>query len=83
MVYVVVDEPRGKLHYGSEVAGPAALAILREALGFTRDGEEVEQSGPDGFHAVTEAALDAGDQPWAEASPVSERRSTKVRHAAR
>jgi hypothetical protein len=88
MVYVVVDEPRGKLHYGSEVAGPAALAILREALGFTRDGGEVEQAGPDGFHAVTEAALDAGDQPWAEstraeASPVAERRSTKVPHAAR
>jgi hypothetical protein len=88
MVYVVVDEPRGKVHYGSEVAGPAAIAILREALGFTRDGEEVDQADHDGFHAVTAAAPDAGDQPWAEAmpaaaTPAAQHRTARTQHAAR
>lgn len=71
MVYVVVDEPRSKHHFGSEVAGPAALAILREALGFTRLGEEVCAADADGFHAVTAAEQDAFDQPWSESAHAS------------
>ncbi len=38
MVVVVVEEPRGKERFGSRVAGPAAQAILSEALGLTRNG---------------------------------------------
>lgn len=41
MVLVVVDEPReGK--FGSQVAGPTAVALLAEALGVTRRGEAKE-----------------------------------------
>lgn len=66
MVLVVVDEPRGPRHFGSEVAGPAAITILREALGFTSAGEEIETVGAEGFHAVEHEARDASDQPWGE-----------------
>jgi hypothetical protein len=71
MVLVIVDEPRGKRHFGSEVAGPAAITILREALGLTRLGEETTQAGTDGFHAVSTQAEGALDQPWAERTHAS------------
>jgi cell division protein FtsI (penicillin-binding protein 3) len=38
MVFLVVDEPRGKERFGSRVAGPAAERVLAEALGLTRNG---------------------------------------------
>jgi hypothetical protein len=66
MVLVVVDEPRGPRHFGSEVAGPAAIAIVREALGFTSAGQEIESIGAGGFRAVTHEPEDASDQPWGE-----------------
>lgn len=67
MVLVVVDEPRSNRHFGSEVAGPAGIGILREALGLTHLGDLPIEVEPDGFHAI-QAADDAaaGDQPWAE-----------------
>ncbi|MCY2960733.1 MAG: penicillin-binding transpeptidase domain-containing protein [Planctomycetota bacterium] len=67
MVLVVVDEPRSNRHFGSQVAGPAGIGILKEALGLTHLGEAPLEIGADGFHAI-EAAMDAGagDQPWAE-----------------
>lgn len=68
MVYVVVDEPRGKRHFGSEVAGPAAIGILREALGFTSTGEEVDARDASGFHPVDFTTNSGSDQPWAEVS---------------
>ncbi len=68
MVLVVVDEPRSRVHFGSQVAGPAAMGILREALGLTRGGDAPLALAEDGFHAVEAAAIDEGsDQPWAEA----------------
>jgi cell division protein FtsI/penicillin-binding protein 2 len=69
MVLVVVDEPRSNRHFGSQVAGPAGIGMLREALGLTRLGDEPLVAGPEGFHAI-EAASDAGagDQPWTEAA---------------
>ena len=72
MVLVVVDEPRSNRHFGSQVAGPAAIGMLKEALGLTHLGEVPVEIGPDGFHVI-EAAVElhadpySGDQPWAEA----------------
>ncbi|MFT5287974.1 MAG: cell division protein FtsI/penicillin-binding protein 2 [Planctomycetota bacterium] len=49
MVMVVADEPRGKKKFGSDVAGSAAMRILVEALGMTRDGEDLTDSEFEGF----------------------------------
>ena len=39
MAFIVVDEPRGEHYYGSQIAGPAVMKVLQEALGLTLDGE--------------------------------------------
>ncbi|MFN0009443.1 MAG: penicillin-binding transpeptidase domain-containing protein [Planctomycetota bacterium] len=49
MVLVVADEPRGSKKYGSDVAGPAAAAILEEALLTRRDGVRPPALSPEGF----------------------------------
>jgi cell division protein FtsI/penicillin-binding protein 2 len=49
MVYVVVDEPRGGKKYGADVAGPAAVGILEEALGYLRGGTKYAAPTPEGF----------------------------------
>lgn len=46
MVLILIDEPRGDSYYGSQVAGPTAIAVLKEALGLTRNGEPWEASAP-------------------------------------
>jgi hypothetical protein len=67
LVLVVVDEPRSRVHFGSQVAGPAAIGILREALGDTRAGDEPLVVAAGGFHALASAPHDEGsDRPWAE-----------------
>lgn len=78
MVLVVIDEPRSNKHFGSQVAGPAGIGMLREALGLTRIGDETFEVSSDGFHAVSPAnaassngTLDEellGEQPWSEAA---------------
>jgi len=71
MVLVVVDEPRSTRHYGSEMAGPAAIGILKEALGLTRLGEEPIDLDASGFGVLDAAAIESdegSDQPWAEAA---------------
>ncbi len=64
MVLVVVDEPRGKQKYGSKVAGPAAAAILAEALGLTRNGATPEPEVLAGFSPSDRPAPDAEIDPW-------------------
>jgi cell division protein FtsI/penicillin-binding protein 2 len=72
MVLVVVDEPRGKRRFGSQVAGPAGLGMLAEALGLTRLGREPLVACADGFYARPAAEDEgAGDQPWTEAAHAS------------
>lgn len=67
LVVVVVDEPRGKERYGSRVAGPTAVRILREALGVTRAGEQPVGELLPGFAASALAAPSwAGEEPWSE-----------------
>jgi len=67
LVLVLADDPRvGK--YGGDVAGPAAVAILREALGQTRDGLEPVPDLVEGFapSKLVPQAPESGAQPWAE-----------------
>ena len=68
MVLVVADEPRGKEKYGSRVAGPTAVAILREALGLTALGETVGAERIAGFQraAPTQREMSLEDEPWSE-----------------
>jgi cell division protein FtsI/penicillin-binding protein 2 len=49
LVYVVVDDRSSGERYGSAAAGPAATAILREALGLTANAEPLVQVDPNGF----------------------------------
>ncbi|MBL8861480.1 MAG: hypothetical protein JNK02_05655 [Planctomycetes bacterium] len=67
MVLVVVDEPRGGQRFGSQVAGPAGIGILQEALGLTVLGQAPIEIGADGFRAI-EASHDPGaaESPWKE-----------------
>jgi cell division protein FtsI/penicillin-binding protein 2 len=68
-VLVVVDEPRGVEHFGSRVAGPAAMDILVEALGITRDGRLPTPELVAGFARATDPVATtlpdgAREQPW-------------------
>jgi cell division protein FtsI/penicillin-binding protein 2 len=66
LVYVVADEPRGSVRYGSQVAGPTAVAILKEALGETALGQPVTSDAIGGFALSAIQSSDGGDEPWAE-----------------
>ena len=73
MVLVVVEEAKKGGRYGSEIAGPAGLAVLRESLGLTRGGVESRMLDEKGFNVVDpegecrrRTAEGAHDHPWAE-----------------
>jgi cell division protein FtsI/penicillin-binding protein 2 len=67
LVLVVVEEPRGGQKYGSRVAGPTAVRILKEALGETRNGAPVVEPITAGFAPAIDASSERGiEQPWAE-----------------
>lgn len=68
-VLVVVDEPTSGLHFGSQVAGPAAVDILVETLGLTRGGltaqpELVAGFAPSLAPSGETLAGDLREQPW-------------------
>ena len=66
LVLVVVEESR-KGKYGSAVAGPTAVRILKEALGRTRNGVPVVDALAPGFAPALGAPSETTpDQPWAE-----------------
>jgi hypothetical protein len=65
MVLVVADDPRGKKKFGSEVTGPATIAILREALGVTIFGEVVTNSPAGGVRLSASREFNSLDHPWA------------------
>jgi len=60
LVLVVVDEPRGARHFGSEIAGPAAVSILKEALGYTHGGVRTKDAPRPGFAPMEKLAAPAG-----------------------
>ncbi len=63
-VFVVAEEPRGKERFGSRVAGPTAAAILCEALGLTKNGEEPRREIVAGFAASKLEARNPHQEPW-------------------
>jgi cell division protein FtsI/penicillin-binding protein 2 len=65
MIYVVAEEPR-KGKYGSVVAGPTAIAILKEALGVTRLGEATLDEVVPGFAPSNLPPARSPERPWAE-----------------
>jgi hypothetical protein len=76
-VYVVVDEPRGGKKYGADVAGPAAVGILEEALGYVRGGTKYSAPTLEGFVAMEAADSRASSAP-ARASDNASRRANDV-----
>ncbi len=66
MTLVVVDEARGSQKYGSRVAGPTAVRILKEALSKTRNGAPVEAEIERSFAPSHEKSMRGLGQPWAE-----------------
>jgi len=64
MVLVVVEEPRGRERFGSRVAGPAALAILEQALGSARDGRPTVADLVPGFAASQRVDPTPSARPW-------------------
>lgn len=65
-VLVVIDEPTLAGRYGSDTAGPVAVAVLREALGVTALGVEREETFIAGFQRGRAPREESAPQPWAE-----------------
>ncbi len=73
MVLYVVEEPKKGGRFGSTIAGPGALAVLREALGLTRGGVDSVLLDEAGFQVLQpqgelkqRISKGAHDHPWAE-----------------
>lgn len=68
MVLVVVEEPRRGGRFGSRVAGPAALAVLAEALGVAPPcgAQRIPPPVAGGFLAAPGDERSFEDIPWAE-----------------
>lgn len=70
MVLLLVEEPRGSRRFGSQVAGPAAVELLKEALGLTFKGKELAlELDPTGFAQSPIQERNADDLPWAAEVP--------------
>ncbi len=66
MVFIVVEEPRGEHYYGSQIAGPAAMAILKEALGLTRNGQTYSKVIPAAVNVPLEVSRGLSEDPVLE-----------------
>ncbi|MEM9800302.1 MAG: penicillin-binding transpeptidase domain-containing protein [Planctomycetota bacterium] len=78
MVLVVADDPTGAERYGSRVTGPTAMAILRQAFGFSRvhDVEADDTPVAAGFDASRPS--DLGSRPVLFAPRETRRASVAV-----
>jgi len=63
LVFVVVEDPRGKEKFGSKVAGPAAVSILRRSLGLT---PRLKIASEDEKLVPATHTFNARELPWAE-----------------
>jgi len=63
MTFIVVDEPRGERYYGSQIAGPAVMKVLQEALGLTLDGEPFMDDALPEPHTVGDYDLNLSEDP--------------------
>ena len=77
MVFVVVEEPRGEHYYGSQIAGPATMAILKEALGLTRNGQPVAEVIPAAVSVPDDVARGLSEDPVLEIPEEGEERSPR------
>lgn len=66
MVFIVVDEPRGKHYYGSQIAGPTTMAVLQEALGLTRNGQTYSKAIPAAVPVPLEVSRGLSEDPVLE-----------------
>ncbi len=66
MTLIVIEEPRGKNKYGSDVAGPTAIAVLKEALGLSRGGvpAHILANQQTDYGYEREGLAVAMEQPW-------------------
>lgn len=64
-VLVVVDEPRGREKFGSRVAGPTAVKLLKEALGLTRSGHPVGLAAAGDVPDPYQGEVNDQEFPWA------------------
>jgi cell division protein FtsI/penicillin-binding protein 2 len=70
MTLIVVEEPLGKNKFGSDVAGPTAAAVLKEALGLTHAGVPAQSfaTAEVDYGYANEAELVGSDRPWARST---------------
>jgi hypothetical protein len=71
MVLVVVDEPRSKKKFGGDVAGPAAVGILKEALVRLRQPAQAIVEDASRFAVLETKAANDADHAWAEVERAS------------
>lgn len=64
MVLIVVDEPMSRMKFGSDVAGPGAMRVLKEALGLTECGVCVTQRLAFEPSYGYEQEQESPDSPW-------------------
>ncbi len=66
MVLIVVDDPTGPEKFGSMVAGPTAIAVLRRALGLPRKHGQVDGDGADAeLTDLVPGSFSGFEMPWA------------------
>ncbi len=63
-VLVVGEEPRGSLHYGSQISGPAAVAVLREALESRRRDARLREARVPRFRPSAREDRSDAAHPW-------------------
>jgi hypothetical protein len=70
MTLIVVEEPTGKVKFGSDVAGPTAIAVLKEALGLTHAGVSSQSfaNAEVDYGYANEEVLLGSDRPWARST---------------
>ena len=66
MVLIVVEEPRGGVHYGSQTAGPTAIAVLLEAIELTRNGQPFSRAIPAAVTVPLEVSRGLSEDPVLE-----------------
>jgi cell division protein FtsI/penicillin-binding protein 2 len=66
LVLIVVDDPTGPEKFGSMVAGPTAIAVLRRALGLPRTHGEALTGGAPRSLDLTTASFSTSELPWAD-----------------
>jgi len=70
LTLIVIEDPTGPERYGSRVAGPTAIAVLRQAFGLPRSHVTKGVARDERREALVPASFSESDLPWAESAPV-------------